>query len=184
MGVGGFQIGTDAFGIPNFAQTSSYVPSDQPVGYNSLSINAGAAEIDRLYHQHRAECPADTVQIVGHSGGAAAAHVWVSAHKYEDNVSVVLLSDPKRAAGPGGSGLAGHPLAGPAAFVGIFAGAAGTDSDFGTVPVLTVCNAGDWVCNRSAGVHGYLVTGVHGKYNLNPAAYPIGISGQWYQEIY
>ncbi|MFE7717505.1 cutinase family protein [Nocardia rhizosphaerihabitans] len=184
MGVGGFQISTDALGIPNFAQTSSYVPSDQPVGYNSMDINAGAREIERLYRNYRAQCPEDLVQILGHSGGAAAAHVWVSAHRYEQGVSVILASDPKRVAGPGGSGLAGHPLAGPVAFVGVFAGAAGTDANFGTVPVLDICNAGDWVCNRAAGVHGYLVTGVHGKYNLNPWSYPFGISGKWYQEIY
>jgi cutinase len=179
LGVGGFAVSAAGTG-----QDSAYIPSDQRVGYNSIDINAGAAELDRLFWLHRDACPADHIKIIGHSGGAAVAHVWVSRNKYEQNANAILLADPKRAAGPGGDGLAGNPFAGALGLVGVFSGAAGTDADFGSFPVLTVCNAGDWVCNEDAGPDGYLFSGVHGKYDVNPWDYGDWDSGVVWNEIY
>lgn len=183
FGVGGFTIDTTKF-PPDLGQPSLYIPSDQPVGYNSIDILDGVRELDRLFHEYRSRCAGSHIKILGHSGGAAVAHVWVSRNPNASNVTVILASDPKRAAGPGGDGLAGNPLAMPANWIGIFRGAAGTDANFGSVPVLTICNAGDVVCNEDAGWNGYLRTGVHGRYDLNPNSYPNFVSGQWYNDIY
>ncbi len=184
FGVGGFQIDLETF-PPNLGQPSLYIPNtDQPVGYNSIDINDGVRELNKLFWEYRGRCPGSHIKILGHSGGAAVVHVWVSQHQDVPNATAILVSDPKRAAGPGGDGLAGNPLAGPAEFVGIFSGAAGTDADFGDFPVLTICNAGDWVCNEDAGPHGYLHTGVHGAYDINPWSYPNFIRGNWFPEVY
>nr|WP_280350357.1 cutinase family protein [Nocardia abscessus] len=175
MGVGGFQIRWD--GVPNFGQDSVYIPANQRVGYNSADLWSGVREVDRLFRGYRNRCPGSHIKMLGHSGGAAVLHMWVAQHKYEPNATAILIADPKRAAGPGGDGIAGNPVA---ALVGLY----GTDSDFGDFPVLTVCNAGDWVCNEDAGLHGYLWTGVHANYDMNPWNYPNWISGQWYRGIY
>lgn len=183
FGVGGFTVDTTTF-PPDLGQPSLYIPSDQPVGYNSIDILDGVRELDRLFNEYRGRCQGSHIKILGHSGGAAVVHVWVSRNTHVTNATAVLAADPKRAAGPGGDGLAGNLLAAPAGWLGIFRGAAGTDSDFGDFPVLTICNAGDVVCNEDAGWRGYLYTGVHGKYDLNPWNYPNFIRGQWYQDIY
>lgn len=184
FGVGGFQIDLETF-PPSLGQPSLYIQgADQPVGYNSIDINDGAREIERLFREYRSRCPGSHIKILGHSGGAAAAHVWVSRHPDEENVTVILVADPKRPPGPGNGGIAGHFLAVPANLLGLFAGAAGTDSNYGRVPVLTICNAGDWVCNRDASPQGWAFGTVHGQYDLNPNNYPNFISGQWYNDIY
>ncbi|MFC4373355.1 cutinase family protein [Nocardia halotolerans] len=179
FGVGGFEINGGGTG-----QTSTYIPADQPVGYNSVDITAGVNELDRLFHAYRNRCPGTHLKMLGHSGGAAVVHVWVSQHQTEPNATAILLSDPKRTAGPGGPGIAANPLAVPADLLGLFRGAAGVDANFGAFPVLTVCNAGDWVCNESAGMWGYLTTGVHGKYDLNPRNYPNFVRGNWFPPVY
>jgi cutinase len=183
FGVGGFTVDTTQF-PPDLGQPSLYIPSDQPVGYNSLDITDGVRELDRLFNAYRSRCPSSHIKILGHSGGAAVVHVWVSQNKHTTNVTAILAADPKRPAGPGGPGLAGHLLAAPADWLGFFRGASGTDADFGNVPVLTICNDGDWVCNINAGAWGYATTHVHGNYDLNPWNYPNFVSGQWYRPIY
>lgn len=184
FGVGGFTVDTTRF-PPDLGQPSLYIQgADQPVGYNSLDITDGVRELGRLFYEYRDRCPGSHIKILGHSGGAAVVHVWVSQNKYVGNVTAILAADPKRPAGPGGPGLAGHILAVPADWLGFFRGASGTDADFGTVSVLTICNDGDWVCNINAGPKGYATTHVHGNYDLNPWNYPNFVSGQWYRPIY
>ncbi|MFD3594289.1 cutinase family protein [Nocardia sp. NPDC058640] len=179
FGAGGFEINAHGTG-----QSSTYIPADQPVGYNSVDLVAGVAELDRLFHDYRNRCPGTHLKMLGHSGGAAVVHMWVSQHTDEPNATAILVSDPKRVAGPGSAGIAANPLAIPADWIGIFRGAAGADANFGAFPVLTICNAGDWVCNESAGLRGYLTTGVHGRYNLNPHAYPNYARGVWFPPVY
>lgn len=183
FGVGGFTVDTTTF-PPDLGQPSLYIPSDQPVGYNSIDILDGVRELDRLFNEYRGRCQGSHIKILGHSGGAAVVHVWVSRNKHATNITAILAADPKRPAGPGGPGLAGHLLAAPLDWIGFFRGASGTDADYGTVPVLTICNDGDWVCNLDAGPEGYATTHVHGNYDLNPWNYPNFISGQWYRPIY
>lgn len=166
IGVGGFQID----GNLNTGQTSSYFNADQPVGYNSADPAGGVAEINRLYWEHRKACPADHIKIVGHSEGAALVHAWVSKNKDAKNTSAVLISDPKRAAGPGGPGMSveigflGWPIA-------------GNDSDFGSVPTLSICNNDDHVCNSDSDWSGYLWGGAHGRYDFNAADYADDANG-------
>ncbi|MGW6624215.1 hypothetical protein ACWF99_23560 [Nocardia sp. NPDC055002] len=183
IGVGGFQIDTSVF-PPNAWQPSTYIPSDQPIGYDSLNITAGANELEKQFRIHRNACPGDHIKMLGHSGGAAVVHVWVSRNQFEPNATAILAADPKRAPGPGSGGIAGNPAALALDFIGAFRGAAGTDRNFGPFPVLDICNAGDWVCVESAGLHGYLNTGVHGKYDLNPHNYPNFARGNWFPAIY
>src|SRR5690606_23769168 len=172
MGVGGFVVSLSH----GTGQPSTYMGVDQPVGYNGLNPVGGLRELDRLYWQHRNRCPGDHVKILGHSMGAAIVHTWVSEHRYEPRVSAVLLSDPKRAAGPGSDGLAGNSLN----FV-VGYPLAGTDANFGIVPVLSVCNSADVVCNEVAGWHGYLFTGAHTNYSADADDYPDNASGVWFR---
>lgn len=186
IGIGGFNNNAGA----GFWQDSLYVPfTDQPVGYPSLNLDAGAAELDRLFWEHRNACGGDHIKMLGHSGGAAVLHKWVSAHKDVPNATAILVADAKRAAGPGGPGLAGwKPLGLPvgklAAMVGIFKGSQPADADFGDFPVLTICNAGDFICNTAAGPIGYMTTDIHLRYDMNPWVYPNFARGQDWREIY
>ena len=88
---------------------------------------------------------------------------------------MILLSDPKRKAGPGGPGLAalgavmGYPLG-------------GVDDYFGNVRVLSVCNGDDWVCNIDAVPVGYATTDTHtARYDCNVNNYPNDIQGIWFR---
>lgn len=185
IGVGGFNNNAGV----GFFQDSLYVPSDQPVGYPSLNLDAGAAELARLFDEHRNYCPGDHIKMLGHSGGAAVVHKWVSAHKDVQNANAILVADAKRAAGPGGPGLAGWTPLGVqvgelAAMVGIFKGSQPADADFGDFPVLTICNAGDFICNTDAGPIGYMTTDIHGRYDMNPWNYDNWARGQDWREIY
>ncbi|WP_433526795.1 hypothetical protein ACQPZ2_19265 [Nocardia pseudovaccinii] len=172
-------IGDWAIGIGGLGDNTSsvFIPFvDQPVGYNSLDPMSGLNELDRLFWLHRSECPYDHVRLIGHSEGAGIVHAWVTAHQDVGNANAILLSDPKRAPGPGwgglsstpGSGIVGYPLA-------------GVDDWFGDFPVLTVCNHDDQICDTSAGWWGYLFGGAHGRYDFNVWDYGDWDSGVWYR---
>src|SRR5690606_7132736 len=133
IGVGGAQI---TWAIPpHTGQDSSYMIGDALVGYNSIHIDEGVAELDRLFWQYRAACPGSHIKLMGHSAGAAVIHVWVSNHQQVPNASAVLFADPKRAAGPGGPGIAALRLRLPAELLGLFRGVGGADANFGAFPV-------------------------------------------------
>lgn len=172
LGVGGFEISTDR----GTWQDSDYFNVNQPVGYHSADPNGGLRELDRLFWQHRSECPGDHIKIIAHSEGAAITHAWVSAHQDVQNANAILLSDPKRAPGPGGAGLSANPLGG---FLGY--PLAGVDANFGDFPVLSVCNGDDWVCHEAATPYGYAFTGAHGRYDFNVWNYGNWESGVWYR---
>lgn len=167
IGVGGFTLS----GPGVTGETSAYINADQPVGYNSADPNSGLNELNRLFWQHRNDCPADHIRIVGHSEGAGIVHAWVSANQGVDNANAVLLADPKRQADPGtggdglsstpGNGLIGYPLS-------------GVDNNFGGFPVLEVCRWNDEICNTQAGWVGYLFQGAHSAYDFNAWDY-----GDW-----
>ena len=169
VGVGGLYVA-----LNGTYENSAYIGADVAVGYDSLNPGQGLANLGYTVDMLRAECPADHLKLVGHSEGAALVHAWVSAHPFAENVSAVLISDPKRVAGPGWAGLAdvpgawlvGYPLA-------------GVDANFGAVPVLNVCRHDDMVCNTQAGWFGYF-TGAHTSYNYSPDAYPDYASGIWF----
>lgn len=151
--------------------------ANQRVGYNSFDTRAGVNELNRLARDHRRACPGDHVKVVGHSGGAAVAHVWVSenGHTFGGNLNVVLLADPKRPAGPGGPGFAATDFP-----FNLIAPLAGADANYRGVPVLQVCNNSDHICNSAASWNGYLFDGSHNAYNFDVNAYGNNVSGQWY----
>ncbi|MEV4127137.1 cutinase family protein [Nocardia sp. NPDC049707] len=170
IGVGGLAIGLFGFG-----EDSTYLAADQPVGYNSADPMSGLRELDRLFWQHRNACPDDQVTLIGHSEGAGIIHAWVTAHQDVENANAILLSDPKRVAGPGSAGLSGDPLAPLVGYP-----LAGVDDDFGDFPVLQVCNHDDVICNEEAGWFGYL-TGAHGRYDYSSQHYSDDVSGVWFR---
>jgi cutinase len=151
-------------GFTGGGQDSSYLQGNQRVGYNTLDPVAGKNEINRLFWQHRNQCPRDHIKLVGHSEGAGLVHVWVTENQRVANANVVLLADPKRwAPGNGGAGIAqyggflGYPLA-------------GVDDWFGRFPVLSLCRSDDGICSVGAGPNGY-VSGHHGWYDMNAGSY-------------
>ncbi len=154
--------------------TSSVFPHvNQRVGYNSWDPVSGIRELNRLVYQHRSQCGGDHIKLIGHSEGAALVHVWVTEHQNFPNANAILLSDPKRVAGPGNAGLSslggflGYPLA-------------GVDNWFGAFPVLTVCNGNDIVCNTGTTPVGY-VSGAHQGYDFNPNHYSDVARGVWFR---
>lgn len=157
IGIGGFT--TNGTGITG--QDSAYLNVNQRVGYNSADLNGGTAELNRLVWLHRSECPADHILILGHSGGADVAHAWVTRTGHFPNLNVVLLADPKRAAGPGGPGFAAVP---PMSWLPY--PYSGADNYFGSIPVLSVCHPRDVICNSLSDWSGYF-SGVHGAYDFN-----------------
>lgn len=167
IGIGGLKVSI----YSGSWEDSTYLSADQLVAYDSFNPAQGLANLDQAYQSYRAACPADRVQIIGHSEGAALAHIWVTQHQTERGVSAVLIADPKRSAGPGGVGLAGDPL-GPF----LVPMLAGTDANFGSVPVLEVCRWDDVICNEPSGWLGY-VAGVHTNYDFDAADYSFGESG-------
>lgn len=175
IGIGGVTVGVLAPGITG--ETSLYIAANQPEGYNSVDIPAGITELNRLVTKHRAECPADHIMLVGHSGGALVAHTWIYEHQDFPNLNAVLISDPKRPAGPGGPGFSAiAPLAWlPWPYSGL-----GYWSDFGNVPVLEVCHPNDHVCNGDADWSGYLA-GVHTNYDFWAQDYSTTAEGNLYQ---
>lgn len=151
-------------------QGSGYLQSNQPVGYHSGNARAGYDELNRLFWDHRNECPGDHIKMIGHSQGAAIIHAWVTNNQHVPNANAILLSDPKRWApgngGPGMSNLPGNQILGwPLA---------GVDDWFGGFPVLTVCRWDDWVCNLDAPWGGSHFTGSHGWYDMSAWSY-----GDW-----
>lgn len=174
IGVGGATIGIFNPGFTG--ETSAYMGADQPVGYNSFDPMSGYHELDRLFWYHRATCPADYIEIVGHSEGAAIIHAWISAHPDMPNASAVLIADPKRPAGPGGAGLSSIPGNGIIGYP-----LAGADANFGSWPVLEVCHSDDIVCNLPAGWDGYLFHSSHTDYDFSASDYPVNASGVWFE---
>lgn len=156
IGVGGVGGGNSLY-IRNVTARVNY--SALPF---SFSIQEGVNNLNKIYQDQRRQCPGQHVKVVGHSGGAAVAHVWLT-QQGPTNTNVVLLADPKRPAGPGGPGVGaitgflGYPLA-------------GVDNFYRNVPVLSICNAGDGICNINGGPVGYF-TGVHQQYNFDANAY-------------
>ncbi|WIC88975.1 serine hydrolase [Rhodococcus phage Shagrat] len=154
--------------------SNGFTNANQRVGYNSFDTRSGVNELNRLARDHRRACPGDHVKVVGHSGGAAVAHVWVSenGHTFGGNVNVVLLADPKRPAGPGGAGFAATDFP-----FNLIAPLAGADANYRGVPVLQVCNSTDHICNSQAGWDGYLFGGAHNDYNFDVNAYSNSANG-------
>ena len=166
IGVGGFTL----TGPGVTGQDSGYLNVNQRVGYNSADLNGGIGELNRLVLQHRAECPADHIMLLGHSGGALVVHRWVSDAQDFPNLNAVLLADPARAAGPGGPGFS-------AAELGWLGGRyAGTDANFGSIPVREICHPNDHICNADSDWFGY-ATGAHNAYDFNAWDYGTDDSG-------
>ncbi|MET8627138.1 cutinase family protein [Kitasatospora sp. NPDC004669] len=157
----------------------------QHVGYptqipNGASTRAGVNELNRLVRDQRAACPGQHVKMAGYSLGAGVVHVWVSENwRTFDNVNAILVADPKRQGPPGANGgavpfggLIGPPLA-------------GADSDFGNVPVKTICHW-DYVCDESAGIWTYPANHMNNypeDFNMdhhNDSANEQWYNGAWY----
>jgi cutinase len=121
----------------------------QHVGYDArfptgANARTGVNELNRLVRDQRAACPGQHVKMMGYSLGAAVVHVWVSENwQTFDNVNAILVADPKRQGPPGANG-SGEPFGGIIGFP-----LAGTDRNFGNVPVKTICNW-DYICDASA----------------------------------
>ncbi|MFE5284770.1 cutinase family protein [Nocardia sp. NPDC056611] len=155
---------------------SAFAPyTDRVIIYSSAAPAAALDEVDRLFWSHRAECPGDHIRLIGHSQGAAILHAWITAHPNAANTNAILLADPKRAPGPGegglsatpGNSLVGYPLS-------------GVDDWFGSVPVLSVCNHDDPICDTSADWQGY-AAGAHIRYDFDVHDYGNWDSGVWYR---
>lgn len=168
-------VGTWTIGIGGLGNNDSSVfPTvNQRVGYNSVDTRSGVNELNRLIRDHRNACPGDFIKAIGHSGGAAALHVWVSENGGGfGRISVVLLADPKRAAGPGGPGFAQTDFP-----FNVLPTLAGSDANFRGVPVLTICNIPDHICNSQAGWQGYVFAGDHARYDFDVNHYANNASG-------
>ncbi|WP_433667032.1 cutinase family protein [Nocardia sp. CA-136227] len=170
-------VGTWTIGIGGGDNVeSAFTPyADRVITYSSVAPVSAIDELDLLFWSHRAECPGDHIRLIGHSQGAAIVHAWITAHPNAANANAILLADPKRAPGPGGGGvsatpgnsLVGYPLA-------------GVDDWFGNVPVLTVCNHDDPICDASATWRGY-AEGAHLRYDFDVNDYGNWDSGVWYR---
>lgn len=167
IGIGGLELGG--------AQNSAYLTANQLVGYNSWDPNSGKNEINRLFWDHRTQCPGDHIKLIGHSEGAGILHSWVTENQWVDNANAVLLADPKRWTPDTGAGLAqwgqtwfpGYPLS-------------GVDDWFGPFPVLNVCHWDDPICRLESPdpVGGYAR---HGMYDMNAWDYGDWDTGTWMQ---
>ncbi|MGW4351862.1 hypothetical protein ACWELJ_07190 [Nocardia sp. NPDC004582] len=172
--VGDWSIGIGGSGDSIHSVFAPFV--DQAIGYESTDSLPAMYELDRLFWSHRAECPSDHIRLIGHSEGSAIIHAWITAHPNVADTNAILLADPKRAPGPGDAGLSatpgnlvlGYPLA-------------GVDDWFGTVPVLTVCNHDDQICDTSAGWWGYVFAAAHERYDFDVHDYGRWDSGVWYR---
>lgn len=166
--------GTWTVGVGGLGNNDSSVfPTvHQRVGYNSADTRGGVNELNRLVRDHRNQCGGDHIKIIGHSGGAAVVHVWVSENGGGfGNVNAILLADPKRAAGPGGPGFAQTDFP-----FNIYPPLAGSDANFRGVPVLTICNGNDHICNSQSDWIGY-ATGAHSAYDFDVNHYSNNASG-------
>jgi cutinase len=188
LGIGGLQIGLTT----GTGQNSSYLDVNQRVGYNSADPMTGFNEIGRLFWRHRSACPDDHITLLGHSEGAGILHAWVTANQDVPEANAVLLSDPKRVAGPGGPGLAYDPVGAVLGFpvgepIRLLVAAlvryplAGVDDDFGAFPVLEVCQHDDIICDINAGWYGYLFGRAHVRYNVHADSYGNDETGVRYQ---
>lgn len=156
-------------------QDSAYFTVNQRVGYNAYDTEGGINELNRLYWKHRSECPADHIMILAHSEGADLTHVWLQRNPNLSNTNTILISDPRRPAGPGSAGFGGDPLSGVVAP--IISPLAGADGNYGGNQVLQVCRANDVICNEEAGWDGYLNRGAHGAYSFSAYDYSVDDSG-------
>lgn len=156
--------------------SSAFPTVDQRVNYNSFSTRDGADQLNKLIRAHRDACPNDHIKAIGHSGGAAALHVWASENGATmDNTNVILLADPKRPAGPDGPGFAAKDFP-----FNVIQPLAGADANYGGLPTLTVCNHDDHICNSNADWSGYM-SGRHGAYDFDVNHYDDSASGQIYR---
>ncbi|MFF2111661.1 hypothetical protein [Rhodococcus koreensis] len=153
-----------------------FLNEDQRVGYNSFDTRSGVKELNRLIHAHARVCPRDFIHPVGFSGGAAVVHLWAAENgrEFRGRASIVLIGDPKLAAGPGGGrGFAATDMRWVPAL-------GGANDDYGGLPALQVCNVringGDHICNSGASWAGY-ISGAHGDYDFDVNAYPIDAEG-------
>ncbi|WP_456697527.1 cutinase family protein [Aeromicrobium sp. P5_D10] len=177
---GTYSIVVGGLGDPN-SMIFTGNPS-QRVGYsaalNSQSAREGVNELNRLIRDQRAACPSQHAKVIGFSEGAAVAHIWVSENwRTFNNVNAVLISDPKRAAGPGAAGLAGQFYSG---IVG--SPLSGADSNFGNIPTVTICT-NDVICDSAAqsGWIGYFWNpSAHLNYSFNVNDYSDDGNGQWF----
>lgn len=154
-----------------------FLNMNQRVGYNSFDTRSGVNELNRLTRDHRRFCPGDHIKMVGHSGGAAVVHVWLTENGTGfGNINAVLLADPKRPAGPGGSGFAQTDFP-----FNLYPLLAGADNFYSGVPVWTVCNDSDHICNSWATWDGYFVGGTHDAYDKDVDHYSDWGNGQDYR---
>lgn len=147
-------------------QNSGYLHGNRRVEYNSTEPWQGLGNLNAAIWQHRTACRNDHIKLIGHSEGAMIVHVWVTQNQGFSRLNAVLLADPKRSPGPGSGGISSS-LPGFGIHVAPWTG---TDNWFGNIPVLTVCNRDDVICNTDAGWFGYL-TGAHTRYNYSAFSY-------------
>lgn len=155
----------------------------QRVGYSaqlsSASARQGVDELNRLIRDQRRACPWQHAKVIGFSEGAAVAHIWVTENwQTFGNVNAVLIADPKRAAGPGASGLAGQFYSGI-----IGPPLAGADNFFGNVPTVTICTD-DVICDSTAASGWLGYPNKHMNYNFNVDVYSDNGDGQWFNGVY
>ena len=132
--------------------------------YSGMLNDFGGAlgAIDREVNAVRSSCPGTFILLAGHSQGGAAVHVWAAQHPRFGNIKIFAYADPKlegRGASQGVFLLGGPPVA-------------GTDSNFGANPYVTLCRGDDLVCNSPFGIP----TPAHNMYNFNPRAW-LGANG-------
>lgn len=172
--VGGFNDPTSGIFTGNVSQRVGY--SAQLSG---ASARSGVDELNRLIRDQRAACPGQHAKAVGFSEGAAVVHTWVSENWPSfDNVNAVLIADPKRAAGPGASGLAGQWYAGV-----VGRPLAGADASFGTIPTVTICTD-DVICDSTAASGWLGYPAKHMNYDFNVDVYSNDANGQWFNGVF
>ena len=168
--VGGFNDPTSSIFTGNVSQRVGY--SAQLTG---ASAREGVNELNRLIRDQRNLCPGQHAKAIGFSEGAAVVHTWVSENwQTFDNVNAVLIADPKRAAGPGASGLAGQWYSGV-----VGPPLAGADASFGNIPTVTICTD-DVICDSTAASGWLGYPGKHMNYDFNVDVYSNDANGQWF----
>jgi cutinase len=168
--VGGFNDPTSGIFTGNVSQRVGYSAQ-----LNGASARSGVDELNRLIRDQRAACPGQHAKAIGFSEGAAVVHTWVSENwQTFDNVNAVLIADPKRAAGPGASGLAGQWYSGV-----VGPPLAGADASFGNIPTVTICTD-DVICDSTAASGWLGYPGKHMNYDFNVDVYSNDANGQWF----
>jgi cutinase len=168
--VGGFNDPTSSIFTGNVSQRVGY-----SAALNGASAREGVNELNRLIRDQRNVCPGQHAKVIGFSEGAAVAHTWVTENwQTFGNVNAVLIADPKRAANPGASGLAGQWYSGV-----VGAPLAGADNFFGNIPTVTICTD-DIICDSTAASGWLGYPNKHMNYNFNVDVYSDNAHGQWF----